>query len=93
MAQIVDRPNSAGTKAFLVGVHVGADTVAEGRSLLEELGELVWTLGLPVVGSMLVKVTGYQAAYFTGTGRFMSSNKTLPNCWGELMLKVLFAMP
>ncbi len=69
MAQIVDRPNSAGTKAFLVGVHVGSETVAEGRSLLEELGELVWTLGLPVVGSMLVKVPGLHAAYFTGTGK------------------------
>ena len=69
MSQIVDRPSSAGTKAFLVGVHVGADTAAEGRSLLEELGELVWTLGLPVVGTMLVKVTGLQAAYFTGTGK------------------------
>ncbi len=69
MAQIVDRPNSAGTKAFLVGVHVGNDTVAEGRSLLEELGELVWTLGLPVVGTMLVKVPAVHAAYFTGTGK------------------------
>ena len=48
---------------------MGADTAAEGRSLLEELGELVWTLGLPVVGTMLVKVTGLQAAYFTGTGK------------------------
>ena len=69
MAQIVDRPNSAGTKAFLVGVHVGNDTVAEGRSLLEELGELAWTLGLPVVGTMLVKVPALHAAYFTGTGK------------------------
>ena len=69
MSQIVDRPNSAGTKAFLVGVHVGADTAVEGRSLLEELGELVWTLGLPVVGTILVKVNALQAAYFTGTGK------------------------
>jgi GTPase len=69
MAQIVDRPSSAGTKAFLVGVHVGNVTVAEGRSLLEELGELVWTLGLPIVGSMLVKVPGLHAAYFVGTGK------------------------
>lgn len=69
MSQIVDRPNSAGTKAFLIGVHVGGETVAEGRSLLEELGELVWTLGLPVVGSLLIKVNRLQAAYFTGTGK------------------------
>ena len=69
MAQLVDRPNSAGMKAFLVGVHVGSETVAEGRSLLEELGELVWTLGLPIVGSMLVKVPALHATYFTGTGK------------------------
>ena len=51
------------------GGDVGTETAPEARSLLTELGELVWTLGLPIVGQMLVRVPRPQAAYWIGSGK------------------------
>lgn len=48
---------------------MGAETTREGQSLLNELGELVWTLGLPIAGTRLVKVQKPQASYWIGSGK------------------------
>ncbi len=69
MAEIAEKPTALGLSAFLVGAHIGAATAAEGKSLLAELGELVWTLGLPIVGETLVKVAKPQAAHWIGSGK------------------------
>lgn len=69
MAEIAERPTMAGSRAFLIGAHVGAETAREGESLLNELGELVWTLGLPIAGTRLVKVAKPQAGYWIGSGK------------------------
>ena len=69
MAEIAEKPITVGRNAFLVGVHVGNDTKAEGQSLLDELAELTDTLGLPIVGRRLVKILRPQAKFYIGSGK------------------------
>ena len=69
MAEIAEKPITVGRNAFLVGVHVGNDTKAEGQNLLDELAELTDTLGLPIVGRRLVKILKPQAKFYIGSGK------------------------
>src|SRR5580698_1220278 len=56
-------------RALLVGAYIDPAHKAEARSLLEELEELVNTLGIPVVERMLVFHRESHARYLVGTGK------------------------
>lgn len=56
-------------RALLVGVHTVAEPREDAEDLLNELGELVRTLGVPVVGKLLVQIREPQARFFLGSGK------------------------
>src|SRR5690606_31812712 len=55
--------------AFLVGAYFDRSDEATARSLLEELGELVSTLGITVLARECVFVRTRSKRYFTGSGK------------------------
>jgi GTP-binding protein HflX len=57
------------TRALLVGTYVEASSKVEAQSLLEELAELVRTLGVPVGESMLVHHREPHPRYLIGSGK------------------------
>jgi GTPase len=56
-------------RALLVGAYLDAAQKADAQSLLEELEELVNTLGIPVVERMLVHHREQHARYLIGSGK------------------------
>ncbi len=56
-------------RALLVGAYIDADKQAEAQSLLEELEELVDTLGIPVVERKLISHRENHARYLIGSGK------------------------
>lgn len=56
-------------RALLVGLHSSREPPEQARSLLDELGELVDTLGLTIVERMLVKYVQLQSRYLIGSGK------------------------
>jgi GTP-binding protein HflX len=56
-------------RAFLIGVYFDRDGESEAASLLEELGELVRTLGIGIAESALVYVRDQNKRYLTGSGK------------------------
>lgn len=68
MFEIKEKPKLV-EKALLVGVQVASGPPEDASSLLEELEELVLSLGIPVAERILVKVQKPQAQYYTGTGK------------------------
>ena len=56
-------------RAFLIGVYFDRNDESEAASLLEELGELVGTLGIGIVESVLVHVRDRSKRYLTGSGK------------------------
>ncbi|MEM9479469.1 MAG: GTPase HflX [Verrucomicrobiota bacterium] len=69
MFEVRDKPKMV-QRALLVGVYFDKSDEALATSLLEELHELVTTLGIGIVESMLVKVRGKEnAGFLTGTGK------------------------
>ncbi len=68
MFDVREKPKSV-TRALLVSAWWKPQTVEEARSLLEELAELVDTLGLTVAGQVLARIDRPQAAYLIGSGK------------------------
>ena len=68
MFEIRDKPNMV-ERALLVGVYFDKYGVKEAESLLDELRELVKTLGIGVVDQLLVRVPKSHARYLMGTGK------------------------
>ena len=68
MISIVEKPRAV-TKALLVGAWWKPQTQEEGRSLLNELGELVDTLGLTVADTVLAHIDRPQASFLIGSGK------------------------
>ena len=68
MIAVVDKPRAI-TRALLVGAWWKPQTAEEARSLLNELAELVDTLGLTVADRVLAKIERPQASYLIGTGK------------------------
>ena len=68
MFDVREKPKSV-TRALLVGAWWKPQTVEEGRSLLDELAELVDTLGLTVADRVLARIDRPQAAYLIGSGK------------------------
>lgn len=56
-------------RAVLVGAFTRDESEAEAGSLLDELAELVTTLGIPIVGRRLVHHREPHARYLTGSGK------------------------
>lgn len=56
-------------RAMLVGAHVEAADKADAQDLLDELGELVRTLGIPIIDRQLVHMREPQARYLIGSGK------------------------
>ncbi len=68
MFEIKEKPRMV-EKAVLVRAFVGHDAEAEADSLLQELEELVNTLGIPVANRLLVPHREPHARYLIGTGK------------------------
>ncbi len=68
MFDIREKPEMV-ERAFLIGVYFDRHEESEAASLLEELGELVSTLGIGVVESNLVFVRDQSKRYLTGSGK------------------------
>jgi GTP-binding protein HflX len=68
MFEIKDRPKMV-TRALLVNAFTKTEEKTEAASLLEELGELVDTLGIPVVDRMLVHHRQTHAKLLIGSGK------------------------
>ncbi|MBA3833800.1 MAG: GTPase HflX [Chthoniobacterales bacterium] len=56
-------------RALLVGAYISADLKTEAQNLLEELAELVDTLGIPIVGLELISYRENHARYLIGSGK------------------------
>ncbi|MBA2585088.1 MAG: GTPase HflX [Chthoniobacterales bacterium] len=56
-------------RALLVGAYIQADKKAEAQSLLEELEELVDTLGIPIISRELISYRENHARYLIGAGK------------------------
>jgi GTP-binding protein HflX len=68
MFEIRERPEQV-ERALLLGVYHGKADEAEARALLAELVELVTTLGIGIVDSVLVRAPQRNARYLVGTGK------------------------
>jgi len=68
MFDIKEKPKQV-ERALLVGVYKGAEQREDCESLLAELGSLVYTLDIPVVDRLLVKVQDRNPRYFVGSGK------------------------
>ncbi len=55
--------------AYLVGVTEPGESPAEARDHLEELRELVGTLGYPIAGETMVSIRAPHAKYYLGSGK------------------------
>lgn len=68
MFEIKEQPKLV-ERALLVGIYEKGQDEAEAADLLQELEELVGTLGIPVADRMLVRIPAPQARLFIGTGK------------------------
>ncbi len=68
MFDIQEKPNQV-ERAFLIGAYFDRRAIDEPRALLEELGELVTTLGIGIIGMDLVFAREHTARYLIGSGK------------------------
>jgi len=68
MFDVRERPNLV-QRALLVGIYQQKAEEAEALDLIEELRELVSTLGIGIVGSLTARVPKPNTRYLTGTGK------------------------
>jgi GTP-binding protein HflX len=68
MFEIKEKPKMV-ERAMLVGAYCGNASESEASSLLDELAELVNTLGIPIVGRQLVHHREPHARYLMGSGK------------------------
>jgi GTP-binding protein HflX len=68
MFEVRDKPNLV-ERALLVGVYFDKLDADQAASLLDELRELVKTLGIGVVDQLLIKAVKIQPRYLMGTGK------------------------
>ena len=68
MFDVRERPNLV-QRALLVGIYQEKAEEAEALDLIDELHELVSTLGIGIVGTMTARVQKTNARYLTGTGK------------------------
>ena len=68
MFDIREKPNAV-ESAFLVGAYFDRRQKQEAHDLLEELAELVGTLGISICGKELVFAREHTARYLIGSGK------------------------
>lgn len=68
MFEIKEKPKMV-ERALLLGAYIQADQRGEAASLLDELEELVNTLGIPVIGHQLVAHREPHPRYLVGSGK------------------------
>lgn len=68
MIDIQEKPRMV-ERAFLLSVYLKGESQAEAADLLEELKELVTTLGIGIVGSAVVEVREWKARLLIGSGK------------------------
>ncbi len=68
MFEIRDKPKMV-RRALLVGCYFSKNDYAEAESLMEELEELVKTLGIGVIATCVVHVRDFNKRYLTGKGK------------------------
>ena len=68
MFDIKERPNLV-ERALLIGAHFRRDEAAEARDLMEELKELVGTLGVGIADTVVVNVREISPRYLIGSGK------------------------
>ncbi|MGA0332559.1 MAG: GTPase HflX [Kiritimatiellia bacterium] len=68
MIDVQEKPRMV-ERAFLLSVYRKGDSAAEAEDLLEELKELVTTLGIGIVGSAVVEVREWKARLLIGSGK------------------------
>ena len=68
MFDVRERPNLV-QRALLVGIYQEKAEEAEALDLIDELSELVSTLGIGIVGTITARVQKTNARYLTGTGK------------------------
>ena len=68
MFDIREKPNKV-ERAFLIGAHFDRRNKDEAQALLDELAELVMTLGIGIVGKELVFAREHTARYLIGSGK------------------------
>jgi GTP-binding protein HflX len=68
MFDVRERPNLV-QRALLVGIYQEKAEEAEALDLIDELHELVSTLGIGIVGTVTARVQKTNARYLTGTGK------------------------
>ena len=68
MFDVREKPNQV-ERAFLIGACFDRREKPEAQALLDELGELVRTLGIEVIGSELVYAREHTARYLIGSGK------------------------
>ena len=68
MFDVRERPNLV-QRALLVGIYQEKAEEAEALDLIDELHELVSTLGIGIVGTITARVQKTNARYLTGTGK------------------------
>ena len=68
MFDVRERPNLV-QRALLVGIYQEKAEEAEALDLIDELRELVSTLGIGIVGTITARVQKTNARYLTGTGK------------------------
>jgi GTP-binding protein HflX len=68
MFDVRDKPQHV-ENAFLIGAYFDRRRKEEAQALLDELGELVRTLGINIVGSQLVFAREHTARYLIGSGK------------------------
>lgn len=68
MFEIKEKPKMV-ERALLVGAYIRSEERGEAESLLEELAELVKTLGIPIVGRELVQHREVHPRHLVGSGK------------------------
>ena len=68
MFDIKERPNLV-ERALLIGAHFRRDEAAEARDRMEELKELVGTLGVGIADTVVVNVRDISPRYLIGSGK------------------------
>jgi GTP-binding protein HflX len=84
MFEIKEKPKMV-ERAMLIGLYHSSEEREEAGFLLEELGQLVDTLGIPVLDRELVHIRQAQARYLMGTGKA----EEIKNRAQELKLDIL----
>jgi GTP-binding protein HflX len=85
MFEIKEKPKMV-ERAVLVGAYTRGEDGSEAESLLDELAELVKTLGIPVVGRQLVQHRETHARFLVGSGKATEIADTAKSLHADVLI-------